>query len=283
MECKIFRLKRIKAQIRRFLPLLFLLFSLLIMILIRSDNPTIVGVRSFMHSCFAPVISAVRQPLYWVKGGFDGVKNWAFAYDENKLLKQQNDELKQWRLYALQLETENKELKAHLSFVPPKKSKQVSAEIVLDEGGAFSRSFVVSAGKNQGVVKGMLAFGPKALFGRIVQVSDDFSRLMPLTDYMSRVPVFVGKDKKMAFLIGDNTDMPYLQFPKEEDIAQKGDIVMTSGYLGVYPSNLPIGVVSDDNQDFSRVALFEDINGLSFVRLLDLGITENLLKLEETP
>ena len=58
---------------------------------------------------------------------------------------------------------------------------------------------------------------------------------------------------------------------------------MTSGYLGVYPSNLPIGIVFDDNQDFSRVALFEDINGLSFVRLLDLGITENLLKLEETP
>lgn len=281
MECKIFRLKRIKAQIRRFLPLLFLLFALLIMILVRSDNPNVISVRSFMHSCFSPVVRVVRQPLYWVKGGFDGIKNLFFAYDENKALKQQNDELKHWRLYALKLETENKELKEHLKFVPPKKSNHLLAEIVLDEGGAFSRSFVVNSGKNQGVVKGMLGFGPKALFGRIVQTDDNHSRLMPLTDYMSRVPVFVGDDKKTAFLIGDNTDKPYLQFPNEDYVAQKGDIVMTSGYLGVFPSNLPIGVVFDDNQEIIRVALFEDTNSLTYVRLVNLGITENLLKLDE--
>ena len=124
----------------------------------------------------------------------------------------------------------------------------------------------------------MLGFGPKALFGRIVQVDDNYSRLMPLTDYMSRVPVFVGDDKKTAFLIGDNTDKPYLQFPNEGYIAKKGDIVMSSGYLGVFPSNLPIGVVFDDNQEIIRVALFEDTNSLTYVRLLNLGITENLLK-----
>ena len=283
MECKNFRLKRIKAQIRRLLPLLFLFIALLMMILIRSENPTVVSLRSAIRSFFTPVISVVRQPLYWVKGGVDGIKNWAIAYDENKQLKLDNDELKKWRLYALKLEEENKELKEHLNFIPPKKSKHLTAEIVLDEGGAFSRSFVVSSGKNQGVIKGMLCFGPKALMGRIVQVDDNYSRVMPLTDYMSRVPVFVGDDKKSAFLIGDNTDKPYLQFPKDDYLPKKGDIIMTSGYLGVYPSNLPIGVVYNDNQEISRVALFEDINTLTFIRMLDLGITEKLLKLDEEP
>ena len=283
MECKNFRLKRIKAQIRRLLPLFFLFVALLMMILIRSENPTVVSVRSVIRSCFTPIVNVVRQPLYWVKGGVDGIKNWAVAYDENKQLKIENDELKKWRLYALKLEEENNELKEHLNFIPPKKSKHLTAEIVLDEGGAFSRSFIVSAGKNQGVIKGMLGFGPKALMGRIVQVDDNYSRVMPLTDYMSRVPVFVGDDKKAAFLIGDNTDKPYLQFPNDDYLPKKGDIIMTSGYLGVYPSNLPIGVVNDDSQEILRVALFEDINTLTFIRLLDLGITEKLLKLDEQP
>lgn len=281
MECKIFRLKRIRAQIRRLLPLLFLFFALLIMLLIRSDNPMVVQTRSVIWECLAPVVSVIRQPVYWVKNGADGVKSWVFVYHENEKLKQENQDLKQWRVRALKLETENAELKKHLKYHPQKEKSELIAEIAMDEGGAFSRSFIVMAGKNQGVVKGMLGFGPEAIAGRIVEVGTNYARLMPLTDYMSRIPVYVGQDRKSAFLIGDNTDKPYLQFLNESDTAKKGDVVISSGYMGVYPSNLPIGEVDQEDEYSPRVVLFENINALTFVRLIDFGLNENLLKQDE--
>ena len=169
-------------------------------------------------------------------------------------------------------------IKKHLNYHIQGIKSELVAEIVLDEGGAFSRSFVVLAGKNQGVIKGMLAFGPEAIIGRIVEVGGNYSRLMPFTDYMSRIPVYVGPDKKSAFLMGDNTDKPYIQFLNENDVAQKGDIILSSGYMGVYPSNLPIGQVEQEDEYTPRVALFENINVLTFVRLVDFGLNENLLK-----
>ena len=284
MECKIFRLKRIRAQIRRLLPLLFLLLALLIMLFIRLDNSAVVKTRSVLWECFSPIISAIRQPVYWVKNGADGLKNWVFTYYDNELLKKENQDLKLWRLKALKLETENTELKKHLNYHPQKEKSELIAEIVLDEGGAFARSFVVMAGKNQGVVKGMLGFGPEAIMGRIVEVGNNYSRLMPMTDYMSRIPVFVGKEKVSAFLIGDNTDKPYLQFLNENDTVKKDDIILSSGYMGVYPSNLPIGKVEQEDEYAPRVLLFENINKLTFVRLIDFGLNENLLKQDtQTP
>ena len=89
MECKVFRLKRIRAQIRRLLPLLFLFLAFLIMVLIRLDNPAVVRTRSIIWECFAPIISVVRQPVYWVKNGADGLKDWAFTYHENEALKKE--------------------------------------------------------------------------------------------------------------------------------------------------------------------------------------------------
>ena len=278
MECKIFRLKRIRSQIRRLLPLLFLFLALLIMILIRLDNPALVRTRSVVWEVFAPVVSVIRQPVYWVKNGADGLKNWIFTYHENEILRQENQNLKQWRLKALKLEMENTELKRHLNYHPTKNNAELVSEIVLDEGGAFSRSFVVMSGKNQGVSKGMLAFGPEAIVGRVVEVGNNYARLIPFTDYMSRVPVYVGQDKKSAFLMGDNTDMPYLQFLDENDTAKKGDIITSSGYMGVYPANLPIGKVQQEDEYMPRVILFEDINPLTFIRLIDFGLNENLLK-----
>ncbi len=278
MECKIFRLKRIRAQIRRLLPILFLFFSLLIMLLIRFDSPALVKTRSFMWEIFVPIVSVVRQPVYWVKNGADGLKNWVLTYRENEILKKENQDLKQWRLKGLSLEIENAELKKHLNYQYQKVKSELISEIVLDEGGSFSRSFVVNAGKNQGVVKGMLAFGPNAITGRIVEVGKNYSRLMPFTDYMSRVPVYVGEDRKSAVLMGGNTDMPYLQFLNENDTAQKGDLVVSSGYMGVYPSNLPIGRIYQEDEFTPNVVLFENVNVLSFVRLIDFGLDENLLK-----
>ncbi len=278
MESKLFRLKRIKAQLWRFFPITFLLISLVLIVLTITNNPVITWIKQGSVSVFSPVISVLSRPVLWIQQGGDYLKNWAFTYHENERLKAENEYLLKWRSLALELSAESKELKDYLNFVPPQKTRHLMAEIAMDEGSAFTRSFVVSAGSKQGVTKGMLAFSPKGLFARVVEVVPNYSRVMAFTDYMSRVPVWVGENKIPAMLIGDNTMHPFLQFLHEDEQVHQGDIVMTSGYVGVYPSGLTIGTLESVQEGEVRVNLFENGDGLFFVRLVDFGISSPLLK-----
>ena len=280
MESKLFRLKRIKTQIWRFFPVLFLLLSLVLIVLSFSGN-SVTYVKQKAVAVSTPVISVISKPVHWFKSGVSFFQNWAQAYRENEHLKKENESLLKWRSLALQLSAEQKELKEHLKYVPPPKTHHLMADIVLDEGSAFTRSFVVSAGENQGVKKGMLAFSPRGLFARVVEVMPNYARVMALTDYMSRIPVWVGENKVPALLMGDNTASPYLQFLNENEIVKVGDVVMTSGYVGVYPAGLIVGEVSEVQEDEVRVLPLENGEKLFFVQLVDFSLDKPLLKEEE--
>ncbi|MBR6231697.1 MAG: rod shape-determining protein MreC [Alphaproteobacteria bacterium] len=231
-------------------------------------------------SVYNPVVSVIKEPVYWVRNGIEKIQDWIQTYQENEHLKEENEELLKWRSLAIQLKEEQKELKKYLNFTAPEKTKHLVAEVAMDEGSAFTRSFIVAAGANQGVTKGMLAFSPKGLFARVVEVMPNFSRIMTLTDYKSRVPVWIGENKVSALLIGDNTSRPFLQFLNENETVQKGEVVMTSGYVGVYPPGLLIGYVNEIQEDEVRVQPIENGEKLSFVRLIDFPLSKPLL--EET-
>ena len=124
----------------------------------------------------------------------------------------------------------------------------------------------------------MLAFSPNGLFGRVVEVMPHHARVMALTDYMSRIPVWVGENKVAALLIGDNTAFPYLQFLHEDETVNVGDVVMTSGYVGVYPAGLMIGYVNEIQEEEVRIQPFENGEKLFFVRLVDFSLSDPLLK-----
>ena len=281
MESKLFRLKRIKTQVWRFFPAIFLVLSLVLIVLTTMEYPAVRYVKEKSISVFSPVVSVFSKPVDWWNQLTNVTKNWVFVYRENERLKSENEYLLKWRSLAFELLAEQKELKAYLNYVPPEKTKHITARIAMDEGSAFSRSFIVSAGENQGVKKGMLAFSPQGLFARVVEVMPSHARIMALTDYMSRVPVWVGENKVPALLIGDNTTYPYLQFLNEAESVNAGEFVMTSGHVGVYPSGLVIGVVEKIHEEEARVRLFENGEKLLFVRLVDFGLLHPLLNKEK--
>jgi rod shape-determining protein MreC len=103
---------------------------------------------------------------------------------------------------------------------------------------------------------------------------------MLLTDYLSRVPVLVGKKRIPAILTGDNSNYPKIIFSDRRDEIQPNDIVLTSGYMGVYPAGLNIGLVKSIDEDEITVSLFETGEQLEFVRLVDFGLNDTLLQNE---
>lgn len=271
MENKMFRLKRLKLQIRRLVPILFLLVGLVCLVLWKTENTYVVAVRGYATDVATPVIDVVGAPARWLDAGMEKIRQAVLIYQRNEVLEQENEYLRGWRSVALQLGAEQQELKELLGYVDFPKSKSHTARIVVDQSGPFARGVVALAGRQAGIDVGTIALTSKGLFARVVHVNDRTSQLMPMTDYLSRVPVWVGKNRVEALMIGDNSNHPKLIMVDHPELLEVGDVIMTSGYLGVYPTGLSVGVVGSMDEDEISVDLFETGDKLNFVRLVDFG------------
>jgi len=271
MESKMFRLKRIKSQIRRLVPILFLFAGLVGLVLWKTENPYVAQMRLYALEGISPVVDVIATPSRWLDSFFEKIKKAVFVYQRNEALEKENEYLRQWRSVALQLGAEQREMKELLSYVNYPKSISHTARIIVDQSGSFSRGVVALAGKNAGIEVGAIALTSKGLFARVVAVSSHVSQLMPVTDYLSRVPVWIGQERIEAIMVGDNSNHPKLIMVENPAQIQVGDIIVTSGYLGVYPSGLSVGVVGQMDEDEIQVNLFENGEKLNFVRLFDFG------------
>ena len=167
---------------------------------------------------------------------------------------------------------EQKELLDILNYKPVFEAQTKLVRILGEYNSPFSHSIVLEGGSQTGIYKGDVLMHHNALFGRVIEVNLKTSRALKLTDYYSRVPVFVGERKTPAILVGDNTAMPLLTALPEEHFIKEGDKVITSGVAGVYPEGLMIGSVKIQEGVF-QVSLMETSSNNSFVQVVhfDLG------------
>lgn len=278
MENRFFRLKKIKAQVKQFAPVLFLLISLGLVGIGVSENPVLVKTKSTVADAFMPVVAVVSTPVRWVQNGLSEVSDILHVYTENKRLRAENDQLMSWKNVAMKVVDDKRQLEDLLNYVPTKETSYLTARIIADNGGNFARSVIVQAGAKNGVNKGSVAMVPEGVVGRVVEVNDTVSRLLLMTDYTSRIPVMVGEQRILCILTGDNTDTPKLISLPEGGKIAVGDRVVTSGHAGVFPSGLGIGTVTSVQNGDITVKPFAFQKNREFVRLVDFGLAGVLLE-----
>ena len=280
MENKFFRLKKIKAQLKQFAPVLFLIISLALIGIGVSQNPVLIKTRMAFTNAFVPIVDIIGTPIRWVENGFLEVRELFRIRAENKRLRAENKKLLSWKNIALKLADDKRQLEKSLNYVPSREVAYLTARILADNGSSFARSLIVEAGAKNDLKKGAIALLPEGVIGRIVEVGEGVSRLLEITDYASRIPVMVGEQRILCILTGDNSDYPKLISLPEEAELSVGDRVVTSGHAGLFPSGLAIrSIVSDKNGEYI-VAPFANPKKSEFVRLVDFGLDDVLIKKE---
>ncbi len=144
--------------------------------------------------------------------------------------------------------------------------------MIADTGGAFVRSLVVTAGKVDGVREGMAAMTGEGLVGRVVEGGDWSARILLITDMNSRIPVTVSDTGDHAILAGDNTPQPKLLYLPQDADVKAGARVMTSGHGGIFPPNLPVGVVAGTDHGEVEIAPLATFGRINQIRLVDFNL-----------
>lgn len=257
---------------QRFSSYFFIALALILLLLSRVHPAAVEGLRIHTIDTLAPVLDAVSRPMVAVENFGAAIHDTINLRSDNRRLREENAHLVEWQNAVVALEKENRELRELLRFKAEPKQAYISARVIADTGGAYTRGLIVTAGKVDGVREGMAAMTGEGLIGRIVEVGDWSSRVMLITDLNSRIPVTVTPTGDRAILAGDNTSQPKLLFMPRDSSVSEGARVLTSGHGGIFPPNLSVGVLKDSGRGTLKVSLVADIGRITYVRLIDFDL-----------
>ena len=273
------RLSQLRLFARKFLIAVLFVSALALMVLSKADTFVLEKTSNVVLQVFNPIIRVVQMPAQFVYGVYERIKDISYVYAENKKLRKENIDMLLLKNQLRTLKTENRLLARLLNYMPPPEATFVTAKIVAEEGDGFSHSLIAYICDTDKVKEVQVVLGAQSVVGRVETVAGRYVRVLLFTDINSKIPVLVERSRERGILSGDNTTVPKLQFTALNADIRPGDMLVTSGVAGVFPAGLPVGIISRIGEDEIDVETITDIPQLEYVRIVDYGIYEDVVKL----
>ena len=264
----------LKVLARRLLVIALFLISFFFILLSKVDSVVIEAANKAALEVSGPVMQVVEYPSRIIHRIYTFFYDISHIYIENRALREENKQLIMLQNKLRALEVENQLLSRLLNYVPPADAEFVSAKIIAESGDNFTHILLVYIGDEQ-VKKGQIVMGEESVIGRIDEVSGHYARVILITDINSKIPVTVERTRARAILSGDNTATPKLIFLRSSADVKEGDVIVTSGVGGMFPTGLPVGFVSSTRNSDITVETIEDIGRIEYVRIVDYGLANN--------
>lgn len=252
----------------RFLALTLLVLAVGIAILSKTRPEVIGEARQIADEALAPVLYLASTPASFFKSIGDDIKSYLAVRDRNLELEDQLKNHIRLERSVERLAAENAALKERLHVTNWPAELVATARVVGAGGGPFVRSVLIDAGRRFGVEPETAVVDKKGVVGRVIGSGQLSARVLLLTDLNSRIPVRLQRTGDTGILLGNNRDQPEIRFlPLDADVAS-GDRIVTSGHGGVFPPDLPVGVVVYADNDVIRVQPYAELGRLSFLTIL---------------
>jgi rod shape-determining protein MreC len=215
-------------------------------------------IRQALSVVVYPIRAAVDLPFT----GWD-LASRSFA-DQSDLLEE-NETLRGQRLRAdvrLQrleaLEAENDRLRAMLDSSSRVSDRVLVVEILSVDLDPYRQRFTINRGLDDGVYVGQALLDADGVVGQIVRVDVFTSEAVLISDADHALPVSVNRNGLRTIVVGTGDSarlrLPYLS--NSADI-EPGDLLVSSGLGGVFPSGYPVGKVLEvhrqPGQSFAEV------------------------------
>jgi rod shape-determining protein MreC len=175
---------------------------------------------------------------------------------ENARLQEQNLRLQATLQKFDELSSENTRIR-NLLRAKPKTSEQVQmAEVLAVELDPTACKLTINQGKNNGVFEGQAVVDAQGIMGQVIRVGLWTSTVMLITDPNHEIPVQVARTRLPAVAVGtgmvNRLNLLYLPTAGIKAGIKVGDLLVTSGQGGHFPSGYPVGTVVEVSPDISQ-------------------------------
>jgi rod shape-determining protein MreC len=151
------------------------------------------------------------------------------------------------------LEAENRRLRELLDSSSRVGERVLIAEVMAVDLDPFSRKILLNKGSRNGVFIGQPLIDADGVMGQVVHVSPFSCTALLITDPNHALPVQLTRNGLRAIAVGrgGSNHLELAHLPTNSD-ARVGDLVVTSGLGGRFPSGYPVGRVTQVRTDTGR-------------------------------
>lgn len=221
---------------------------------------------SLLHNALGVVASPFRAAgaavVGWVEGIGDHFASIEALQAENEALRQENAQLRQELQAAQPAAEENQRLRALLDLRAQRSDLTLeAARVTQRDVSNWASTVVLNRGSQHGVAVGNCAVDSSGnLAGVVTDVGLNWCRMATLADTEAQFGAMVFRTEETAVAGGDLSLMSEgkvkLQYLSDSANLIKGDLVVTSGLGGYYPSGLVIGTVDEVRTDDGGLARY---------------------------
>lgn len=203
----------------------------------------------------APIIRMTLNPVVdlqsWISTRYTALYEFVTVPRDVASLRQQNavltNENSRLQTQIIQLQQQLKEaevLYALLDFARSRpENEYVASAVIGRDPSPFLSYVIIDHGSDDGIRHGMPVVTQQGLVGRVDAVTASASRLQLITDPGSTINVRLQSTQTETLLQGSITGDLTLEMIPQETKLNAGDLVLTSGLGGSYPSDVLIGQV----------------------------------------
>ena len=214
--------------------------------------------RGFFYSVSAPIQKNLWRTGANVSDFFEAIFQIKNLKAENERLKLQNQELSAKVAELSGLKSENETLRNALQVGLEKDFRLVLADVTGKE--VDSDVILINKGSKDGMSPGMPVVGEqRVLVGKILEVSDRFSKVLLITDKDSSFDAKISDTEINGLAKGaGNFKLIFDLIPRESEL-KEADRVVTSALGGVFPEGILVGKISkvekNDIESFQKAQI----------------------------
>jgi rod shape-determining protein MreC len=220
------------------------LLAIFLLIISAVDPRGFSALRGLALDATSPATAGGRSVIRFFGGMGESVGAYFNAASKNAAMRQEIEVARQKLIETRATEYENRRLKQLLGVAEESEQRVATARVIGSSFDALYQYATLAAGSGSGVQVGMPVRGPEGLIGRVLDSGRFASRILLVTDGSSNVPVVLVRDGTPAIATGRGDGaMDLKTLEVGENPFRRGDLLVTSGTGGIYPPNIPVGVV----------------------------------------
>jgi rod shape-determining protein MreC len=226
-------MNRLWEQVRDWV-LLGSLLLVSVIVLLTANKPMLHGLRARSLEATSAVETV-----------FSGLGRYVRALEENEALRTQNIELSNRVALMRASQAENERLQSLLSLADSTDFELIAARVTSKDITRERNTFVLNVGSVDGVDLDMAVIDSRGIIGKIILVSENYSKVMTYlnADFFAPVVVYPSNSDGIISWAGTQFDRLELNHIVLSAQVKAGDAVVTSGNSAIFQSGYPVGVI----------------------------------------
>jgi len=229
--------------------------------------------EGFLMDTLAPLQKALNSTHRAIVTVIDDYFLNVSAKRENRILKNQVDDLERKLFETEELKKENNRLKELMSFGQELQISSVLAQIVAWDSNSDFKIIRVNKGKADGVKLQSTVVTSEGLVGYVYRLSKHYSDILTILDSNTRVDGIIQRTRSHGIVEGVSQDKCIMKYVGRTEPVVLDDVILTSGLGNIFPKGIRVGVVSRiERESFGITQSLEVTPAVNFGQLEEVII-----------